>query len=79
MAPLRIFRHTPDADRTPQGSPSMAPMGNFAWSPRPIRRHYTRIALHKELHLRPRWARSRGGHPLHADRGPQGAQRAYAR
>ena len=33
MASLRIFRHTPDADRTPQGSPSMAPMGNFAWRP----------------------------------------------
>ena len=28
-----IFRHTPDADRTPQGSPSMAPMVNVAWRP----------------------------------------------
>ena len=33
MASLHIFRHTPNADRTPQGSPSMAPMVNFAWRP----------------------------------------------
>ena len=33
-------------------------------SPSPFRRRYTRIALHKELRLRPQWARSRGGHPL---------------
>ena len=31
-----IFRHTPDADRTPQGSPSMAPMVNSAWRTTPV-------------------------------------------
>ena len=33
MASLHIFRHTPDADRPPQGSPSMAPVVNVAWRP----------------------------------------------
>ena len=79
MASAPIFRHTPDADRAQRGAARMAPMGNFAWLPHA---HFgvrlTRIALHGELHLRPQWARSRGGHPLHADRAPQGADRAYA-
>ena len=43
MASLRIFRHTPDADRAPQGAPPVAPMGKFAWSPRA--RFVSRLAL----------------------------------
>ena len=31
MASPHIFRHTLDADRTPQGYPAMAPVVNFAW------------------------------------------------
>ena len=63
----------------------MAPMGNFAWRP-PA--HFgtclIRVVPHRELHLRRQWACSRGwiqiiGHPLHADRAPQGLQRARAR
>ena len=71
MAPPRTCRHTPDEDRAPQGAPPIAPMGNFAWRPDPhFGARLTRIALHREHHPRPQWARSRGGHPLHGDRAP---------
>ena len=53
-------------------------MANFAWlSHAHFGERLTPIALHKELRLQ--WARSRGGHPLHAERAPQGVQRASAR
>ena len=58
----------------------MTPMGNFAWCPHAhFGARLTWIVLHRELYLRPRWARSRGGQSLHAGRAALGVQRASAR
>ena len=42
MASLRIFRHTPDADRAPQGAPPMAPTATSHGVPTPISAHASR-------------------------------------
>ena len=80
MSSLRIFRHAPHADRTPQGSPSMAPMGNFAWRPHGRVGAATRESRFTRSSTYGFSGRARAGAtPFPRIAPPQGAERAYAR